>query len=753
MTDPQSARPDDEPHLRIDLPALAAFLRRRAWIIAAAILFTTTLGALYAFTAQPKFAAVAGLVIDNTQSDLSRVGSAMAPAAEDLVAIETQMQIIRSQEVALSVVDALELVDNPFFIPDRPDVITGAIGRLRLLARGATSGSGGGAGEALEGEPVAITPRERAAVAIRNNLNVYRVGSSRAIDVMYTGNHPQLSAAIANAVTRAYVDNRLLARFDAAENAGDWLRVRIAELQEQFIETARQVQEFRAENDIVETGGGRGLVNQQALAEVNRSLVEASTAAAEARARFADVQDALAAEDLPLETLDSGQSALIATLRSRLVERAAQESELATRLSPDSPALQNVRLDLQRIENTIRAELRRVAERLRTEQDVATARENELRNELVRLIQSTNATEEAQVRLLQLESEAEVLQTAYESYLQRYTDVIQQQSAPFLQARTISPALVPTGPTSPRKALVLVVSFILGAGMGLALAVLVEMFDRSIRLPRHLEEIGVPSLGVVPLVKPAGKAFRGASRGGAATTADAMARGDEFAYVAHAPQSPFANGLRRAKSRIVSDLPAGRGAVLGIVSLSSGEGASTIASNLGRLFALGGATTLLVDANLHNSAITGSGIVGDPVRRLNSIGADTLRDRLRDPADNDPTELADGADLLASPRMRAFLEEMRSKHEVTILDLPALEDVPDANAVAPYLDSLILVSQWGHTSRPALAEAVEGLRRQGVVLSGGIINKARLRAMRLHGHRPTDLGYASRTVAPQRRAA
>ncbi|GGK38237.1 GumC family protein [Salinarimonas ramus] len=738
-------RPGDDPRLRIDLPALAAFLRRRAWIIALAMVACIGIGGLYAFTAQPKFAAVAGLIIDDPQTDAGRLGTGTTPSAESMIAIETQMQIIRSQDVALAVVDALDLVEDPLFIPDRPDVVTGFVGRLRATVRNSldaafapepptlvvedgapTSGTGDAAGAA----GTALTPRERAAVSIRQDLQVYRLGSSRAVDVRYEGNHPQMAAAIANAVSEAYVRNRLEARFDAAENAADWLRDRIAELQGRFSDTARQVQRFRAENEIVDTGEGRGLINEQALGEVNQRLVAASSQAAEAQARVARIERALESDEIALDAVDSSESPIIAELRARWIELADEEAERAARLSEDSPALAAVRRDLARTEDAIRDELRRLASRLRTEADVARAREENLQDEMARLIARSNETEEAGVRVQQLESEADVLQAAFESYLRRYTDVIQQQSAPFLTARMISPALVPTAPTSPRKAIILVLSAILGGGLGLALAILVESFDRAVRLPRHLEDAGVESLGVVPLVS-RDKAF---SRRSA----------DGLGYAIAAPGTPFSNGLRRVKAQISRSLPpGGKGAVIGVASLSPGEGASTVAGNLGRLFALGGQTTLLVDANLHTRTL--SHAEGDtPVRRLSALGSEDLIERLRDPTENDPSGTPSGADLLGSQRMRAFLEEARERNEVTILDLPALETVPDANAVAPLVDSFVVVTQWGSTSRPALQEMAESLRRHGATIAGGVLNKARLRAMRAHGHRPTDEGYSRR---------
>jgi succinoglycan biosynthesis transport protein ExoP len=739
----------------LDLAALLAFARRRAAIVALGVALGVAVGGLYAFTAQPKYTAVASLLIDEPAQDLSRIGLAGA-AAEDLVAIETQMQILRSQDVAVSVVDALDLTDNPLFIPDEPDVVSAAIARLRRGVRDALDGlissggeaaaqdaAGAGAGEVTP----PLSPREKVAVRLRDDLDVYRVGASRAIDVVYTGNHPELAAAIANAVTHAYVQNRIDARFGAAENAGAWLRERIGQLQQRFAETARRVQAFRAEHGIVDAGEGRGLISQQALVQVNERFVEAASEAAEARARYEEVQRALAGDAVALDVVDAGDSALATELRARYLELSSERDALAARLAPGSPALEAVERELDRTAEAIRAELRRLSERLRSEMEIASARERDLRAELDSLVERATATEVAQVRLRQLESEAEVLQTAYESYLARYTDAIQRQSAPFLEARTISPALVPTGPSSPRQAMILVLSAIVGGGLGLAAAVLVEALDRRVRLPRHLEAAGLRTLGVIPAVRGARGPFRlRLRRRGLALSAREAARAkDEAGYAVSAPRSPFANGLRRAKAQIAGVLPEGRGGVvLGVAATAPGEGASTIAGNLGRLFALDGRATLVVDANLHNETLTQAGYGAGSERgaaRPHALSAPALVAALSEDAGHDPDVEPSGADLLGSSRMRRLLEGLRQRYDVVILDLPAFESVPDAGVVAPMLDGIVLVVGWGRTSRPALGETVAALRRDGAAVAGGILNEARPRAMRAFGYRPLDRGY------------
>jgi polysaccharide biosynthesis transport protein len=773
-------RIDREPTARADvetadLSRLFWFLRRKASLIALVTVLAVALGAAYSFTAQPKFTAAAGLLIDSSAANLSRIDPAGSPAAEDLIAIETQMQIIRSQRVAVAVVDELDLTNNPLFTPNSTDALTATLGGTIEFVRKQVSGLMdlfGGEVMLGEGEDLTIDPsmdeRQRAALVVRQQTTVRRIGASRALEVGYTANHPRIAAQIANALTAAYVQDRLNSQFEATENAGEWLRERIAELQERSSETARRVQQFRAENNIVDSGGGRGLVTQEQLSSVSQRLIEAADDTARERARYVAIQQAIATEGWDTDLTDSGGNELITTLRGNLIAVTNRIVELQARLDPTAPAIAIATEERARLLEAIRQEMRRVAERRRAQYDVAVQREQDLRTEFGRLVQQANTTSEAQVQLQQLESDAEVLEAAYASYLTRYTEVIQQQSAPFLQARIITPATVPLSPSRPQKALILVLATILGGALGMALAIGVEGFDRTVRLPRQLGKIGLAGLGIIPRVQERnaklgdwnGKSRRFSGAGfwsgiksaissrqrSAQRTADRARITSELRFAADAPTSTFGNSLRRTKTELHLAMRADQGSIIGITSLSRGEGATTIASNLAHLFAVSGKKTQLVDGNTHNPTISQCVWPEEDnskqvARQFQTLGVDELLTRLRDQSNGDPAFAPAASDLFGTRKMGELLEDARSRFDCTIIDLPAIESVPDVLAAASHLDMLLIVVEWGRTPEDALQDAADTLRRHGAPVVGAVLNKVDLRQIKSRGHREADAGY------------
>ncbi len=69
------------------------------------------------------------------------------------------------------------------------------------------------------------------------------------------------------------------------------------------------------------------------------------------------------------------------------------------------------------------------------------------------------------------------------------------------QLRILEPAFAPTQPTSPNRILILVIGVVLGAGLGLAAALAVELGDSSLHSGRSLQAVmGIPVLAAVPTI-------------------------------------------------------------------------------------------------------------------------------------------------------------------------------------------------------------------------------------------------------------
>src|SRR5690606_20193356 len=130
----------------------------------------------------------------------------------------------------------------------------------------------------------------------------------------------------------------------------------------------------------------------------------------------------------------------------------------------------------------------RIAEGYLSDVVIAQSKEKALRDSLKDLVGDHAAANETAVALRELEREAETYRTLYQTFLQRYQEAVQLQSFPIAEARVISSALVPGGPSHPKRSVILALSLLLGGAIGAALGLLRELRDRAFRTEEQVRD-------------------------------------------------------------------------------------------------------------------------------------------------------------------------------------------------------------------------------------------------------------------------
>src|SRR3954452_6384555 len=91
------------------------FLRRQYAVIAVAIALTTMVGIAYLITTPPSYSAAAKMIIDTRKVQLFQQ-QIMADIGVDSAAVESQIEILKSQNIAQNVVSENHLAENPDFL-------------------------------------------------------------------------------------------------------------------------------------------------------------------------------------------------------------------------------------------------------------------------------------------------------------------------------------------------------------------------------------------------------------------------------------------------------------------------------------------------------------------------------------------------------------------------------------------------------------------------------------------------------------
>jgi capsular exopolysaccharide synthesis family protein len=195
------------------------------------------------------------------------------------------------------------------------------------------------------------------------------------------------------------------------------------------------------------------------------------------------------------------------------------------------------------------------------------------------------------------------------------------------------------------------------------------------------------------------------------------------------PQSLWAEAYRSARTNLEFLRRGQSHQVILVASPCPGDGKSTTASNLALSLAQAGRKVLLVDADLrrprqdriHNASMDrGLVHVLQGVQTLEQVVQKTPDDNL-DLITVGPI-VSNPAELLTSPRLGEFLEDVRRSYHSVILDSSPLLAVTDASIIGGAVDGIVLVVLAPSVRRHEAARALEVLRVLGTPVIGTVIN-------------------------------
>ncbi len=684
----------------IDVRRIPMFLRRNLLRILAVAAAVALAGVGACLLLLNSYAATALVIIDPRDAKVTQTPDVLSNIGPDAIAIESLVQVANSDGFLGRVVDRLGLMTDPDF-----------------AASSATDG-------ATDGERRSATIDR-----LRSRVKIARRGTTYVIDVTATGRDAERCASLANTVAGLVVDDQAHLRSGSTADATDFLDEKLDALRDRLHTAEAAAAALKAKLNLTDAGTG-GTLQERRVAELNQQLVQATSRAAEARARSDQIRAAGAAapDALPAAL----QTAVLSTLRQDYARLTRQTADQRSVYGDRYPEVQSLKAQVADVKRQIAAEVGRMIASTRSDAQETAARVATLTDELRRAQADSGRQGNDRVRLDEIEREARADRAVYEQLLDRQKQLSELRGLTPTDIRVASPALPPARPSRPKLAVLAGAFSALGLLAGLAVSLVAEGLRGTVMTRAQAERLlGLGVSGVVPKVG----ARPGHRRPGAPALPPDV--------------GPWMEDLRRAAA---ADAP-GQCRVVLVTSARAGEGKTTLARNLARALAQGGDHVLLVEAAPSEAA-------GAPARfgLLDVIiqGCGPERAFLDVPHmgfTRMPFGRFEGADagsldgMLGTARLATAIRSCRNRFDSIVIDGPAVFEAGYAATLAGAADLSLMVVEWDATESAEVAEALERLRPADAAVVLNKVDVARYARYETEGVDRLRRGRTVRAVA------
>jgi len=709
----------------LDLKAIVGMVYRRFWLILTGFLTTFSIIAYTTFTQTPLFSAQTVIQLDTQERNVIDLGAIFSGLGSTTAVIDTEVMVLESKTLLTRVAERQKLVEDPEFNPWLRPEKKSLLSPIKELVNSVTGASDKpDPFDALPAEEKLAIQKAMAVDILKGKVDAARVGATYLITINVLSQSPETAARLADEVAEQYRVQQLEEKYEATRKATEWLSERVSGLREEVEEKERRVETYRAESGLLAAQGATLTEQQIAFMTSQRGALQLELDRARARAESLRRQMASGAgADGISEVLDSPVISDLKAQRAIINRRVA---ELETKLGPQHPELISARNEAADIDRQINAEVQRIAGNIDNELRVAQSQINSIQGEISRSTGQLRGNNQALVRLRELERDADTSRQLLEEFLTRSKQTGEQDALITADANILSQASVPVSPASPRKALNLLIGIILGAIIGGGLALLTEMFDMKVSSTEDVErKLGATPIGSVPLIRTA--SFLGLSN---TNPAD---------FLVENPLSAFAESIRYLRAAIAfSDLDSETKTVAVCSSLPD-EGKTSLTLALGRMSAMSGSRTLVIDGDFRRRQLTETaGLKPDIGFVEHLFGAGQLSDAIVKDRKTmlDILPLAQNGhtphDVFGTRAFDDLLERLRSMYDLIFIDTGPLLLMAEARVVAGKADKTILVVRWRHSSRSAARQSLTLLRNFKADILGVTLNMVDLNSSRHH---------------------
>lgn len=591
---------------------------------------------------------------------------------------------------------------NPFFLKTQYEIIQSrpilyqVIQNLDLQRKwGAKYGAEGG-----------VLKREDAYLILSKSVRVEQYRDTSLIDIKVYSEDREEAARIANEIANVYREQRLALKRREIKRGLEALENELQKQQERVSAAEQELERIRKELGVALLQRGFR-VDKVRLQQLEADRIAARVDMLVRKARL-DQLEQLSGEELMNASAYIVLDQTLLGLRRQVADAEVQLRLLLENLGPQHPEVRRLQAALDELRQKLNDALEGMKKGIRADYEVAKAKYEALEAELQAAREADIAAEgEQYLPFERAQRNVEIQREILTALRARVAQHGIEMEVPRTPVEVVEPAEPPPENrfVSPKYALNITLSALIGLLAGIGLAFFIEYLDTSVKTVEDVERyLGLPVIGIIPQ-----------------KVRSLMEEG---------PDSPHAEAYRVLRTNIqFARRGEGTNGSYAVVSGGAGEGKSTTLFNLAYVCAQLGDKVLLVDSDLRRPVLHTYLGLSNRFGLTNVLLKDaSIEEVIKQTSIPNLDFIPSGKlprtsiGLLDAQRIRELVQALKSRYQVVLFDSPPLIGVSDASILASEVDGVLLVVQYRKYPRDISTRARRILDNVGAKVLGVVLN-------------------------------
>ena len=702
----------------VDLGYYVHLVKSRWIAISLFSLLCTAISVLVALAITPTYKATATLLIESTQKK--------AISIEEIVGIDTrakeyyltQFEILKSNQVAMRVIDKLNLIQNHEFNPSLDLTEPFMIDSLKTKAKShplLSSLFRQEEDESMTVEAAHAAIERNVLKRFKSNLSISPIPKTQLVKISFESQDPELSARVANEVGLAFIENNLESKLIATEQATGWINQRLSELKQQLDDSEQALLRFLQQQELIDDSGIVALTSSE-LSNLTDRIAKATDKRIETQALYNALKGNESADVSTLASISLiSNHPQVRDIRQAESNAEKQVSELSKRYGPKHDKMIQAKAQLAAIQVRAKRLINKLVNGIGKELASAKNQESLLKSELLSKKEEFQSLSVIKREYDALKREVDTNAKLYDLFLTRQKETSATSDFSAANARFSDYAMVPEVPYKPNRMLIVLLTLVGSIGFAVCLLIILDTLNSTIESVRDFEnKLGLLPIGGIPLVK---------SRQYKTKPLDLDALNNEKLSV-------FQESVDSIRTSLFLSLHNSNRKLLAISSSVPSEGKTTTAIALAMSFSKL-EKVLIIDCDLRKPSLSQRFGLGQSQPGLSNVLL--MKTPVEDcivPLDGTNLDVLcagmlapNPQELLSSRTFTNLVEKLETHYDRIIIDTPPILPVKDAFVIGKLTKGILLVMKANSTTRSVYKHSMTLFAKHEIAIDGVVLNR------------------------------